>query len=70
MKGIGAIAIIGLAVWWLTQRQKQAQASELLPGATYVTESESEYEKLHKTVPITQYVEKELIVFDNLEHGG
>ena len=54
MKGIGAIVIVGLVVWWLTQRQKQAQAAELLPGQTYPTEyGESEYEKLHKVVPIT-----------------
>ena len=69
MKGIGAIVIGGLVVWWLAQRQKQAQAAELLPGKTYPTDlGESEYEKLHKVVPITQYVEKELRVFDNLEH--
>ena len=71
MKGIGAVVIVGLVVWWLTQRQKQAQAAELLPGKTYPTEyGESEYEKLHKVVPITEYIEKELIVFDNLEHSG
>ena len=34
MKNIGTIVIIGLLVWWLTQRQKEAQAAafeELTP---------------------------------------
>ena len=47
MKRIGAIVIIGLIAWWLTQRQKQAQAF-----GTSVSELD-EYEKLHTTVPIT-----------------
>ena len=42
--GIGTVVIIGLAVWWLAQRQKQ--------GASGMPEV-SEYEKLHTTVPIT-----------------
>ena len=68
--GIGALVVIGLIAWWLT-RNRQAQAAGLLPGKTYPTDyGESEYEKLHRVVPITQYVEKELIVFDNLEHNG
>jgi len=67
--GIGAIVVIGLLVWWLTQR-REAQAAGLLPGETYPIYEESEYEKLHKVVPITKYLEKEFIVFDNLEHGG
>jgi len=59
VKGIGAIVIGGLVVWWLTQRQKQAQAAELLPGKTYPTDlGESEYEKLHTTVPITASTER------------
>ena len=59
MKGIGAIVIGGLVVWWLAQRQKQAQAAELLPGKTYPTDlGESEYEKLHTTVPITASTER------------
>jgi len=58
--GIGALIAIGLVVWWL-MRSKQTQASELWPGATYV--AESEYEKLHKTVPITASVEKVLEVY-------
>ena len=64
-KGIGAgtLVVIGLIAWWLT-RSKQVQAAGLLPGQTYPAEyGESEYEKLHKTVPITQWVEKELIVY-------
>ena len=68
MKCIGAIVIGGLVVWWLTQRQKQAQAAELLPGKTYPTEyGESEYEKLHKVVPITRYVEREIPVYQTIE---
>jgi len=63
-RGIGTIVIIGLIVWWLTQRQ-EARAIGLAPK-TYI--SESEYEKLHTYVPITRWVEKEHIVFDNLEH--
>ena len=58
--GVGTVVVIGLIVWWLT-RSKQTQASELLPGATSVVESE--YEKLHKTVPITASVEKVLEVY-------
>ena len=47
--GIGTAAIIGLAVWWLAQRQKQE--------ATGMPEV-SEYEKLHTTVPITASTER------------
>ena len=65
MKGIGAIVIIGLLIWWLSQR-KEAQAAPLLPGETYPAE-ESEYEKLHKIVPITRHVTKEIPVFENVE---
>ena len=64
-----AFVIAVLVIWWLTQ-SKQARAAELLPGQTYPTEvGETEYEKLHKIVPIIQYIEKELVVFDNLEHS-
>ena len=63
--GIGGLILIGLLVWWLNQR-KEAQAAELLPGETYPAE-ESEYEKLHKVVPITRYVTKEIPVFENVE---
>ena len=59
--GIGGVLLIGLLVWWLTQK-KEVQASELLPGEPYP--EESEYEKLHKTVPITKYVVKEIPVFE------
>ena len=52
MKGIGAIVIIGLVVWWLTQRQKQAQASGMSANKL------DEYEKLHTTVPITASTER------------
>ena len=57
---IGWVIVIGFVIWWLT-RSKQAQAAGLLPGETYPYESE--YEKLHRVVPITEYVEKELPVF-------
>ena len=41
MKQLGIITIISLAVWWLTQRQKQAQASGMSASEL------DEYEKLH-----------------------
>jgi len=63
--GIGAIVVIGLIAWWLT-RSKQAQAATGAPSGE--VSGLSEYEKLHITVPITRYIEKELVVFDNLEH--
>ena len=53
--GIGTIVVIGLIVWWLTQK-REARAAELLPGATYLTESE--YERLHMIVPITASTER------------
>ena len=52
MKQLGIITIIGLAVWWLTQRQKQAQASGMSASEL------DEYEKLHTTVPITTNMER------------
>jgi len=65
--GIGTLVVIGLIAWWLS-RNKQAQAAELLPGQTYPTEyGESEYEKLHKVVPITRYVEREIPVYQTIE---
>ena len=67
MKGIGTIVIIGLVVWWIT-RSRQARAAELLPGQTYPAEvGESEYEKLHKIVPTTRYVEREVPVYSTIE---
>ena len=65
MKNIGTIVIIGLIVWWLTQRQKEVQAAEVLPSKTYP--AESEYEKLHRVVPITRYMEKEIPVYQTIE---
>ena len=62
--GIGGLVLIGLVFWALT-RGKEARAAELLPGATYLPESE--YEELHKVVPITKYVEKEIPVFEDVE---
>jgi len=55
MKGTGQIGILviaGLVVWWLTQRQRQAQAAELLPG---------------ETEPITKHVEREIPVYTTIE---
>ena len=49
---IGIIVIIGLIAWWLTQRQRQAQASGMS------TSKPNEYEKLHTTVPITANTER------------
>ena len=49
---IGTVVIIGLVIWWLTQRQKPAQASGR-PASEV-----SEYEKLHTTVPITASTER------------
>jgi len=54
--GIGTIVIIGLVLWWLTQR-REAQAAGLLPDQTYPHEI-SEYERLHMTVPITASTER------------
>ena len=55
--GIGTIVIIGLIVWWLT-RNRQAEAADV---------GESEYEKLHKVVPITEFVKKEVPVYSTIE---
>ena len=66
--GIGVLVAIGLIVWWLSQRQGQAQIAELLPGETHPTEfGESEYEKLHPVVPITEHVTKEMPVYNTIE---
>ena len=54
---IGMMVIIGLVVWWLTQRQRQAQASGM------PTSEVSEYEKLHTIVPITASTERLLEVY-------
>ena len=51
-QSIGIIVIIGLVAWWLTQRQKQAQASGTSASGM------DEYEKLHTTVPITANTER------------
>ena len=61
--GIGTLVVIGLIAWWLS-RNKQAQAAELLPEQTYPTEYG---EKLHKVVPITRYVEREIPVYQTIE---
>ena len=62
--GMGGLVLIGLLAWVLTQK-KPAQAAELLPGATY--NEPSEYELLHKVVPITKYVTKEIPAFTSFE---
>ena len=65
--GIGILIIAGLIIWWLIQ-SKQARAAGLLPGQTYPAQvGETEYEKLHTTVPITRYVEKEMPVYQTIE---
>jgi len=64
-QGIGTLLIIGLIMWWLWQR-KPAQAAELLPGAIYPPEV-SEYELLHRVVPITEYREEVVPVFVSIE---
>ena len=65
--GIGTIIFIGLVVWWLTQ-SKQARAAELLPRQTYPSEvGETESEKLHKVVPITEYIERQIPVYQTIE---
>ena len=56
MKGIGAIVIVGLVIWWLAQR-REAQASGMPTGEM------SEYEKLHTYVPITASAERLLEVY-------
>ena len=55
--GIGTLVIIGLVVWWITW-DRQAKAAEY---------GEPEYEKLHKVVPITRYVEREMPVYSTIE---
>ena len=55
--GIGTVVIIGLAAWWLTQRQRQAQASGMSANEM------DEYERLHTTVPITASTERLLEVY-------
>ena len=49
--GIGTIVIVGLVIWWLSQR-REAQAAGMPAGEM------SEYEKLHTYVPITASTEK------------
>ena len=62
--GVGGLILIGLLVWWLLKGQK-TEAAPLLRGETYLTESE--YEKLHRVVPITAKEEKEIQVYTSFE---
>ena len=67
MTSIIVVAAISVVVFWLVKRQSdKAQAAELLPGAIYPT-TESEYEKLHKVVPITKHIEVEIPVYRTIE---
>ena len=58
---IGTVVIIGLVIWWLTQRPKSIQTTKITPMRFYP--QGSEYEKLHKVVPITRYVERQIPVY-------
>ena len=61
------VAAILAVVFWLVKRQlDKAQAAGLLPGAIYPT-TESEYEKLHRVVPITKHIEVEIPVYRTIE---
>jgi len=65
MKGIAKIVVVGVLVgvaWWVTRRI--AEGKPIIPTAT---EAMSEYEKLHKVVPITKFVEKEIPVYGTIE---
>jgi len=68
-KDIGKLVIavaISAVIFWLVKRQSdKTQAAELLPGETYV--AESEYEKLHRVVPITKHIEVEIPVYRTIE---
>ena len=61
------IAAISVVVFWLVKRQSdKVQAAGLLPDAIYPT-TESEYEKLHRVVPITKCVERQIPVYQTIE---
>ena len=60
--GIGAILLIG-GLWLILRKPAEAQAATLLPYPSYP----SEYELLHKVVPITKYEEKKIPVFTSFE---
>ena len=66
MTSIIVVAAILAVVFWRAKRQSdKVQAAGLLPSATYPYESE--YEKLHKVVPITKYVERQIPVYRTIE---
>ena len=69
-KDIGKLVIavaISAVVFWVVKRQSdKTQAAGLLPGAIYPT-TESEYEKLHRVVPITKHIEVEIPVYRTIE---
>ena len=62
---IGTVVIIGLVIWWLTQRPKSIQTTEITPMRFYP--QGSEYEKLHRVVPITKHIEVEIPVYRTIE---
>ena len=51
-QSISIIVIIGLVIWWLMRRQKQAQVAGMSAGGM------DEYKKLHTTVSITASTER------------
>ena len=63
MKGtaVGTLVIIGLIAWWLMRRARPA------PTGVVPLPYESEYEKLHKVVPITKHIEVEIPVYRTIE---
>ena len=64
MTSVIVIAAILAVVFWRAKRQSD-KAVGPLSGATYPYESE--YEKLHKVVPITKYVERQIPVYQTIE---
>ena len=65
MTSVIVIAAILAVVFWRAKRQSD-KAVGPLSGAIYPT-TESEYEKLHKVVPITKYVERQIPVYRTIE---
>ena len=64
MTSVIVIAAILAIVFWRAKRQSD-KAVGPLSGAT--CPYESEYEKLHKVVPITKYVKRQIPVYRTIE---
>uniref|UniRef100_A0A6M3IRE0 Uncharacterized protein n=1 Tax=viral metagenome TaxID=1070528 RepID=A0A6M3IRE0_9ZZZZ len=62
MKGIGGVIIVGLVIWWLSQRATEAKAATI---ATGLSSGEIAYDSrhTHEIVPITNYATQELSVY-------